>query len=66
MSREKYVARLTDDERESLRKFVRRDTNSVREPGSARILLKADAGRTVLRTSDALEVSRSTACRVEG
>ena len=56
MSREKYVVQLTDDARESLQKFVRGGTSSVREVARARILLKADDGWTVHRIAEALDV----------
>ena len=60
MSREKYVVQLTDGARESLQKFVRGGTSSVREVARARILLKADDGWTVHRIAEALDVSPGT------
>ena len=64
MSREKYVVQLTDGARESLQKFVRGGTSSVREVARARILLKADDGWTVHRIAEALDVSPGTVYRI--
>ena len=54
MSRQKYVVQLADDERERLQKLVRGGVSPAREVVRARILLKADAGWTVVRIADAL------------
>ena len=56
MSRQKYVVQLADDERERLQKLVRGGVSPAREVVRARILLKADAGWTVVRIADLVSV----------
>ena len=65
MSRQKYVVQLADDERERLQKLVRGGVSPAREVVRARILLKADAGWTVVRIADALDVAPATVCRIK-
>ena len=65
MSRQKYVVQLADDERERLQKLVRGGVSPTREVVRARILLKADAGWTVVRIADALDVAPATVCRIK-
>ena len=65
MSRQKYPIQLTNEEREHLRKIAHRGTNSARKVARARILLKAEAGWTVTRIAEALDVSSGTVCRIK-
>ena len=65
MSRQKYVVQLANDERERLQKLVRGGVSPAREVVRARILLKADAGWTVVRIADALDVAPATVCRIK-
>ena len=61
----KYIVRLDQEERESLKRLVRGGKAAARKIARARILLKADAGEggpgwTDQRIADALEVSFRT------
>ncbi len=62
----KYIVRLDQEERESLRRLVRVGKAAARKISRARILLKADAGEggpgwTDQQIADALDVSFRTA-----
>ncbi len=58
----KYIVRLDQEERESLKRLVRVGKAAARKISRARILLKADAGEgwTDQRIADALDVSFRT------
>jgi transposase len=60
----KYVVRLTAGQREQLRSMIHSGRESARTLTRARVLLKADEGRTDEGVADAVETSRGTAERV--
>lgn len=59
-----YVVNLTDEDREELNQYLRRGKSSARSQTRARILLLADEGRSDAEIEDALNVSRTTICRI--
>ena len=64
MARPKFVVRLTAEERNQLRDLIRRGRPGARRVTRARILLKADDGRTDAAIADALEVGVATVHRI--
>ena len=60
MVREKYVVRLTAEEREQLEHMVRAGKGSARVATRARILLKTDEGWSAAKVSQALDVALGT------
>jgi transposase len=61
--RKKYVVKLTG-QRERLRSMIRTGRESARTLTRARVLLKADEGRTDAEIAEAVDTSRGTAERV--
>lgn len=60
MPAKKYIVKLEESERVSLREIVNRGKHAARKLTRARILLKADEGWRDQAIADALETSRST------
>ena len=60
----KYIVKLSQDEKEQLRKLVASGTHSARKLNRARVLLKADEGWTDGSIVKALDVSRPTVERI--
>ena len=60
----KYVVDLTEEERKGLERLVRSGKDSARRIRYAQALLKADAGWTDQRISEAFEMSINTAQRL--
>lgn len=60
----KYVVKLTAGQRERLRSMVRTGRESARKLTRARVLLKADEGKTDGEIADAVDTSRGTTERV--
>jgi transposase len=60
----KYVVKLTAGQRQRLRSMVRTGRESARKLTRARVLLKADEGRTDGEIAGAVDTSRGTAERV--
>ena len=65
MVREKYIVRLTPEERNRLERLVRAGRSSARITARARILLKTDEGWTAPRVAQALDVSEATVLRIK-
>ena len=65
MVREKYVVRLTAEEREQLEHLVRAGRGSARVATRARILLKTDEGWSAPNVSQALDVALGTVFNVK-
>jgi transposase len=59
-----YVVNLKDEDREELNQYLRRGKSSARSQTRARILLLADEGRSDAEIVDALDVSKTTICRI--
>ena len=59
-----YIVDLTDQERNSLRELVRSGKHSARRIRYGQALLKADAGWTDQRLSEALDISIRTVQRI--
>jgi len=60
----KYIVDLTDEERKELERLIRSGKDSARRIRYAQALLKADAGWTDQRISEAFEMSINTAQRL--
>ncbi len=60
----KYVVDLTDEERRTLQRIVRRGRQSARKIRWAYALLKADAGWKDQRIAEALDISLATVQRI--
>mgnify|MGYP001216317973 CR=1 FL=1 len=60
----KYVVDLTEEERKELERLIRSGKDSARRIRYAQALLKADAGWTDQRISEAFEMSTNTAQRL--
>ena len=60
----KYIVKLSQDEKEQLRKLVASGIHSARKLNRARVLLKADEGWTDGSIVRALDVSRPTVERI--
>ena len=60
----KYIVDLTDEERKELERLIRSGKDSARRIRYAQALLKADAGWTDQRMSEAFEMSINTAQRL--
>ena len=60
MRPDKHIVRLSNDERNELKRIVSMGESSARMIRRAQILLKADAGWTDEGICEALEVSRQT------
>lgn len=60
MPAKKYIVKLEESERASLREMLNRGKHAARKLRRARILLKADEGWGDQDIADALETSRST------
>ena len=60
----KYVVDLAEEERKALERLVRSGKDSARRIRYAQALLKADAGWTDQRISEAFEMSINTAQRL--
>ena len=60
----KYIVKLSQDEKEQLRKLVASGTHSARKLNRARVLLKADEEWTDGSIVKALDVSRPTVERI--
>ncbi len=60
----KYPITLTDHERTTLRRLIRRGTAPARTLTRARVLLKADQGLGDAAIADALDISVPTAWRI--
>ena len=65
MVREKYVVRLTAEEREQLEHMVRAGKGSARVATRARILLKTDEDWSAAKVSQALDVAVGTVFNVK-
>ena len=65
MAREKFVVRLTPEERDQLEHMVRGGKSSARITARARILLKTDEGWTAPRVAQALDVAEATVLRIK-
>ncbi len=65
MVREKFVVRLTPEERSQLEHMVRAGKSSARVATRARILLKTDEGWSAPRVAQALDVSEGTVFRLK-
>ena len=65
MVREKYLVRLTQEERNQLEHMVRAGKGSARVTTRARILLKTDEGWSAPRVAQALDVSQGTVFNVK-
>ena len=59
----KYVVKLTAAQRERLRSMIRTGRESARTLTRARVLLKADEGKTDGEIAEAVDTSRGTAER---
>lgn len=65
MSRKKlHDVSLKEEEREELKRYLRKGKSSARSLTRARILLLADEGRDDEEIADALKVSKSTVSRI--
>jgi transposase len=62
--RKKYIVKLSQDEKEQLRKLVASGTHSARKLNRARVLLKTDEGWSDGSIVTALDVSRPTVERI--
>ena len=60
----KYVVNLSAEERKTLLQLVRRGRRAARRVMRARILLKADEGRTDAQIADAVDVGVATVHRI--
>ena len=65
MVREKFVVRLTPEERNQLEHMVRAGKSSARVTTRARILLKTGEGWSASRVAQALDVSQGTVFRIK-
>ena len=65
MAREKYVVRLTQEERNRLEHIIRAGKSSARITTRARILLKTDAGWSASQVAQALDVAQGTVFNVK-
>ena len=65
MVRQKYLVRLTQEERKQPEHMVRAGKGSARVTARARILLKTDEGWPALRVAQALDVSQGTVFNVK-
>jgi transposase len=63
MPKKKYVVDLTAEERTTLEQMLRRGKTGARKLTRARILLKADAGRSDAEIAAALDVGTATVFR---
>ncbi|MEM9410246.1 MAG: IS630 family transposase [Planctomycetota bacterium] len=61
---ERFVVELTDDERKFLKDLIRKGGKSASILGRARVLLKADEGKTDAENAEFSDVSLSTVFRV--
>lgn len=64
MGKAKYMVELAEEEREELRTLLRGGKASVRMVTRARVLMRADEGRTDETIASALDVSTATVGRV--
>ena len=65
MVREKFVVRLTSEERDQLEHMVRAGKSPARVTTRARILLKTGEGWSTPRVAQALDVAESTVFRIK-
>lgn len=61
---ERFVVELSDEERSFLKDLIRKGGKSVSILGRARVLLKADEGKTDVENAEFSDVSLSTVFRV--
>ena len=65
MVREKFIVRLSSEERDQLEHMVRAGKSSARVATRGRILLKTDEGWSAPRVAQTLDVSEGTVFRLK-